>query len=172
MRGFHKSQLLGFSALILLSFYTGVSEAVNCYQCNSYSPSNTEQENADCAAGVNITHKVVDCEEEGWGSSCIARVLKFTSTGNEIWIRSCVSPPPMTCDPGLDDSGAAGPVWTLCCDEDHCNNYDPRDDMETTEVVTSEPPVEETTSIAVTEEPSDGVRCYQCNSYSPSNTEQ
>ena len=78
------------------------------------------------------TDKLVDCEAEGWGSSCITRVLKYTSTGNEIWLRSCVSPPPMTCDPGLDDSGAAGPVWTHCCDDDHCNDVDPRDELPTT----------------------------------------
>merc|ERR1711892_1610317 len=107
---------LSLSSILILMSIKNYVFCIECYQCNSYSPSNTPQESADCAAGVNITDKIVNCEEEGWGSSCIARILKYDSTGNEIWLRSCVSPPPMTCDPGLDDSGAAGPVWTQCCE--------------------------------------------------------
>merc|ERR1719348_931687 len=132
------------------------------YACTTYDPDNTEQESEDCANGVNLEDKVVNCEEEGWGSSCIARVLHLPNTDTDIWIRSCLAPEPMTCSPGIDDeSSSLGTFYTDCCDGDLCNAEDPRDDLTTTT------PDEETTL-----EPYDGQRCYACSTYDPDNTEQ
>merc|ERR1719402_1113478 len=80
---------------------------------------------------------MISCEAEGWGSECIARVYKQPS-GEELWIRSCLAAPPMTCDAGhvvLEETGAE--YWTLCCDENGCNTEDPRDTADTTTTTTT-----------------------------------
>merc|ERR1711935_112963 len=125
-----------------------------CYQCSTYDPNATDQEKEDCANGVNLEDKVVNCEEEGWGSSCIARVLHQPNSNTDTWIRHCLAPPPMTCDAGMDDeSSDLGTFYTLCCEGDLCNNEDPRDDL-------------------TTDEPYDGQKCYQCSTYDPNATDQ
>merc|ERR1711937_19682 len=82
----------------------------------------------------------------------------------EVWIRSCTAPAPMTCESGYTDYGESGEFWTLCCDTDNCNHYDPRDDFEQT--TTTEP--QETT----TEESPEGLSCYFCASNNPLITEE
>jgi len=135
---------------------------ISCLSCATANPSNSEEDIANCASGENLT--AVACEEEGLGSSCVARVFILASTGMEVWIRSCVAAPPVSCDPGYTDYGESGEFWTLCCDTELCNSYDPRDETttstETSTTTTSDP------------EPTDGVRCAMCTTAGGQGTDE
>merc|ERR1719347_176665 len=142
--------------------YTGQ----RCYQCSNYDEGNTEEDVENCAKGINLEDKIVNCEEEGWGSSCIARVLYLHGSEKEFWVRSCLAPPPMTCNPGEDNYSSTGTFYTLCCDDDLCNGYDPRDNITTS---TSEMT---TTEISETTATDTGITCVQCASNHPGYTDE
>merc|ERR1711892_1035898 len=145
-------------------------EHMKCYFCSSNDAYITEEEKIACETGVGLENNVKDCAGI-WGDECITTIFRNTATGDEVWSRDCVAPPPMTCDEGHGSIPGGWVYWRTCCDTDNCNNYDPRGDSGTTEAPT-EPTttteIEETT----TEVPEENLKCLYCDSTDASLTEE
>merc|ERR1711935_391033 len=133
-----------------------------CFRCASNHPDNTDEDTANCISGNNLEATSMNCEENGWGSQCIARVYRLGSDENrEIYLRSCVAPSPMTCEEGYESYGNSGEVWTVCCEGDNCNDYDPKAYLSSPDA-----------PITTTEPEGPGIMCYRCASNHPDNTEE
>jgi len=118
------------------------TSSLSCYHCG-WSEISEGGESVDCIQGTNLEDRSVNCEEEGWGSECISRVLK---TGEkQYYFRSCVGRD-WTCEEGYEDYDD-NELWTSCCSEDNCNDGDP----------TIEFPAVTTTEVAT------GLHCYTCD---------
>merc|ERR1711892_731428 len=143
---------------------TDSSDGISCVYCTTAGGFNmTAEDEANCEQGINWEGDIMDCEAEGWGSRCISRVYKSSREGEEKewWIRSCLGPPPMTCEAGYVKLDNGDEYWTDCCDEDNCNIEDPRDGI-TTEVTTTE----------TEEPPTDGIRCVMCTTAGGQGTDE
>merc|ERR1719348_142053 len=146
----------------VLSSWARVSEAVLCHTCATNQLGATEEAAQNCIDGVNLEDTALDCEAEGWGDQCITRAYAHAASGTLIYLRSCTSPAPMTCEQGHQGFVDGSEVWTTCCSEDYCNDKDPLEELG----VVTEPNEEDTT----TESP--GIECLVCATADPNNSEE
>jgi len=96
---------------------------IHCYSCGW----DFENDGGDCVSGDNLADTSINCAAEGWGNGCISRVFQ-DSNGTTQYFRSCIGKY-MTCVDGYGDYGDYGELWTSCCDEDNCNDDDPKEEL-------------------------------------------